>query len=348
MNKTLFNYIFVKQLKTLIFVAFSIFSLILLFEFAEVSRQYPITNILELLYVLKLSILRCPITFCEILHYIYFLTATFSLWDLCRSHQITILKSTGKSPRQILLPFIIFAVTISLFWLFILHPIGILSENIYKRNTEKTLVSSFEMNNNIWIDYGTNNQIIFIKKLYKNEFHNFFSFDLHSNKKIFAESGKINNNYLTLSKASIFYHNEMKFFEKIRLANAISPKLISLLSLPPQRQTIYSLYKIHEIKKTDKVNIRLYELALHKLLANCASFWLFAIFAAVICFPINRYKTKANIAIKVISVALILKFANNIMDSLAYTGITSVVLSAWAATLILMLLAISILIWKEV
>ncbi|MDR0678163.1 MAG: LptF/LptG family permease, partial [Holosporaceae bacterium] len=105
MNKTLFKYIFKIQLKTMVFVSIAVFFLILLFDFAEVTRKYPISNMQETLFSIKLSLLRTPSIFCEILHYVYFITATFSLWNLCQSHQITIIKSSGRSPQQILYPF---------------------------------------------------------------------------------------------------------------------------------------------------------------------------------------------------------------------------------------------------
>ena len=143
MNRVLFGYIFKKQLKTIVFVSISVFSLILLFDFAEVSRKFPITSFSEILYALKLSLLRTPITFCEIINYVYFITATFSLWDLCRSHQITILKSIGKSPQQILFPFLSFSIFIGMCWLFVFHPVGIRSENLYRRAIEAKDSSSF-------------------------------------------------------------------------------------------------------------------------------------------------------------------------------------------------------------
>ncbi len=347
MNKTLFKYIFLKQLKAIIFVAISVFCLILLFEFAEASRKFSMTTILEVFRVIKLSFLRTPVTFCSILHYIYFLTATFSLWDLCRSHQITILKSTGKSPQQILFPFISFSIIVAIIWLAILHPLGIFAENLYKRDVENSNISTYEINTDIWINSLSNEKILFIKSLDKNKITNFYFFNIKTNQKLFAESGILDKDYLNLANVTILKNNQVKNFKTFRLIKTISPDLIKLLSLPPYRQDIYSLYKIYDIQKTDKVNVRLYELALHKLLANAITFILFAIIAAVICFPINRYKTKTNIAIKVIFVSLFLKFANNMMESLAYTGVVSAILSAWAITLVLLLTALSILVWKE-
>ena len=347
MNRILFGYILKKQLKTIIFVSVSVFCLILLFDFAEVSRKFSITNFSEILYALKLSFLRTPITFCEIINYVYFITATFSLWDLCRSQQITILKSIGRSPKQILVPFISFSIFIGMFWLFVFHPIGIKSENMYKRTVEDKSSSSIEKNNDIWIDFGKDKYVVFIKTIDKNKLSDFYLFDLKKNERLIAKSGEINSNIVTLQNAALLKDNKFQNQELVKIFDNISSELIELLSLPPHRHDIYSLYKVYKIQKRDKVNLRLYELALQKLLANCATFILFALIAAVICFPINRYKSKTNIAMKVIFSVLFLRFSNSLLESMAYAGIISVVLSSWAIVLILIFLSIAVLVWKE-
>lgn len=347
MNRILFGYIFKKQLKTFIFVGISTFFLISLFDFAEVSRKFSITNLSEVVWALKLSLLRTPITFCEVINYVYFITATFSLWDLCRSQQITILKSIGKSPQQILIPFISFSVFIAMIWLFVFHPMGIRSENLYRRTVESQDLSSIEKNNDIWIDYGKNRYVIFIKSINKDKLSGFYLFNKKNKDRLIAKSGKINSNVVTLNNVSVFKDGKFEHRDEQKIYDNISSDLIELLSLAAYRQDIYSLYKVYSIQKRDRVNLRLYELELHKLLANCATFILFALFAAVICFPINRYKAKINIAAKAIFFALFLKFANSMLESLAYAGVISVVLSSWAVILSLIFLSISVLIWKE-
>jgi lipopolysaccharide export LptBFGC system permease protein LptF len=69
--------------------------------------------------------------------------------------------------------------------------------------------------------------------------------------------------------------------------------------------------------------------------------------AAVICFPINRYKTRTNVAVKVIATSVLLRFANNILESLARAGLMSMPFACWAAVAALFCAAISLLIWKE-
>ena len=347
MNKTLFTYIFVKQLKAFLFVSFSVFLIIGLFDFVEVSRRFPISSVSEFCYDLQLTFLRVPITFCEILHYIYFIAATFSLWDLCRSHQVTIMKSAGRSPQQILFPFIIFSCVVALSWLFAFQPLGILSEQAYQRKIHPEEVSSFEKNENIWIDYGNNKKVAFIKSIFKNSFQNFCITDWENHSEIIAESGEMKDDTLVLKNVSLFQNNKCKNYDVYTVSQNMSSELLKLLSLPAIRQDIYALSKIFQIEKNHNLSLRVYELAFHKLLANFATFILFALLAAVICFPINRYKTKTNIALQMLFISLLLKFSNNLLESFAYTVTMSVTLAAWATTLFLLLIAIAILVWKE-
>jgi len=150
-----------------------------------------------------------------------------------------------------------------------------------------------------------------------------------------------------LQNVSRIKNSKSQNLKSVKIFDNISSELIELLSLPPYRHDVYSLHKVYKIQKRDKISLRLYELALQKLLANCATFILFALIAAVICFPINRYKSKTNIAVKVIFSVLFLRFSNSLLESMAYAGVISVVLSSWAVVLILIFLSIAVLIWKE-
>ena len=218
---------------------------------------------------------------------------------------------------------------------------------MYNRAIESNSSSSIEKNHDIWIDFGKDKYVVFIKTIDKNKLSDFYLFDLKKNERLIAKSGEINSNIVTLQNAALLKDNNFQNLESMKIFDNISSELIELLSLPPHRHDIYSLYKVYKIQKRDKVNLRLYELALQKLLENCATFILFALIAAVICFPINRYKSKTNIAMKVIFSVLFLRFSNSLLESMAYAGVISVVLSSWAIVLILIFLSIAVLVWKE-
>ncbi|MDR1982304.1 MAG: LptF/LptG family permease [Holosporaceae bacterium] len=345
MNKTLFKYIFKMQLKATVFVSIAIFFLILLFDFAEITRKYPISNLQETIFSIRLSLLRTPSTFCEILHYVYFITATFSLWNLCQSHQITILKSSGRSPQQILYPFLSFATFVSAIWLFIIHPIGLFSETQYNKSVNSYFAA--EINHDVWVDCSKNDLMIFIKTIHDNEIEGLYIFNTRNGTKIFAQTASIEKAIWHLKNVTTMDNEKINNSDTMEFPNGISVDLIKLLSKSPEKHDIYHLYKIYKIQKKDEVTLRSYELELHRLLSNCYSFLLFALIAAVICFPINRYKTKTNIAIKVISTAIFLKFANDMFKSLAHGEVIPVQFACWAVMLTATCVFIAILVWRE-
>jgi lipopolysaccharide export LptBFGC system permease protein LptF len=337
------------QFKAMLFVSFFTFCLIFLFNFAEMTRKFPISTYPETLFTIKLALLKVPATFCEVLHYLYFITATFSLWSLCNSNQMTILKSSGKSPQQILFPFVSFAFCMAMFWLFAAHPYGKISNEIYNQ-TVFADSSDHGVNENIWVDYTKENQVIFIKKILNNNIDGLFIFDTKRNKRIFAKRAIIGEKWWDLRNVTIIDQNNnciINSVDKLVLYNNISFALIKILAKPPANHDVYQLRKIYKIQKRDQIKLRFYELELHKLLANCVSFILFALIAGIICFPINRYKTKTNIAIKVIGSAFILRFANNMSESLAYSGVFSVKLASWAIILALLCISTALLVWRE-
>ena len=348
MNKTLFKYIFEVQLKAMLFVSAFVFGLIFIFDFAEVMRRFPASSWQETLFVIKLSLLRTPITFCEVLGYVYFITATFSLWILCNSNQITIMKSAGKSPQQILYPFITFAFFIATLWLFVIHPLGQLSEEHYKRNIPTNTSRSMDTNENIWINYNKEEQVIFIKKISDICLDRVHIFDLGKNFRLFAKHGTIEDKKWTLKDiTSVDKNGRITNMSETVLQNSTSKDLIELLSKSPQYHNIYQLRNVYNIQEENGVILRTYELELHKLFAMYISFILFALIAAIICFPISRYKSKVNISIKVIAFAILLRFTNNLLESLVHSGVLFPLLAAWGAVLTLLLIAVSILIWRE-
>jgi lipopolysaccharide export system permease protein len=234
---------------------------------------------------------------------------------------------------------------ISLVWLFLLHPLGQWSQKCYD-NAINPGVSN-EINRDIWIDYPKDNQIIFIGSIIGNNIDGLHIYYLQEDHRIFAKKAEIQKKSWELKDVTVVKNGVIKNFDNFTIYNNISLNLLHILSSMPKKHDIYSLYKVYRIQRKDKVSLKSYELELHKHLANCANFILFALIAAVICFPINRYKTKTNVAIKMICVAVMLRFVNNIFESMAHTGVLPVMVACWTVVLILLCLAVSVLVWNE-
>ena len=128
----------------------------------------------------------------------------------------------------------------------------------------------------------------------------------------------------------------------------IAAKVIDLISVSARKISIYSLKKLLKVQKDKSINLRSYEMGIHKLLANCLNFILFAVIAALICFPINRYKSKSNMAIKVIIAIISMRFINGILETFAHNGVINVWQANWGVVSVLLCLSVAVLIWKEV
>jgi lipopolysaccharide export system permease protein len=333
----------------MIFVSASVFFLILLFDFAEITRKFPISRLSETLFVIKLSLLRTPSTFGEILHYIYFVTATFSLWSLCKSNQMTILKSSGHSPQQILYPFMSFALLAALIWLLMLHPVGLYCEKLYHQRTGGDVVTAdpAEINRDVWVDCSGSNEIIFMKSIRENSMEGISIFNTKDGRRTFARRATVKEGSWILENVALVNGDKTENYDVLRMCSRVSLELMQLLLKSPQKQNIYHLSRIYGIQAKDRVALKFYELEFHKLLANCATFLLFSLLAAVICFPINHYKTKTDVAVKVIATSVLLRFANNILESLARAGLMSMPLACWAVVGSLFCAAVALLIWRE-
>jgi lipopolysaccharide export LptBFGC system permease protein LptF len=260
------------------------------------------------------------------------------------------LKSSGVSPQQILSPFVWCAFFVSLLWLFLLHPLGQSLERTYAKTVNGEINS--EINRDLWIDHAKDNRMIYLTSIFNNNIDGLYMFFTGDEKggvrRIFAEKAKISDDFWELDNATIVTDDSVKTTGNMKIKSNISDDLIKMLSLAPRKHDIYGLHKVYWIQSRDGTVLKLYELELHKLLANCASFILFALLAGVLCFPINRYKTKTSIAIEMIVISILLRFANNTCEAMACTGVLPVVFACWAVVLILLCLSISVLIWKEV
>ena len=189
MNKTIFRYIFSAQLKSMILVSVSVFFIIFLFDFVEVMRRFPASDFSEIIFDLQLTFLKTPQTFYEVFHYVYFVTATFTLWHLCHSNQITILKSSGSSPQQILFPFITFGISMALFWILIMQPAGLIAAQKYENIISPG--DSRNTNRNIWISYPSEEQLVHINSIDNDVIEGFQLIDNSNGEKIFARSGTL-------------------------------------------------------------------------------------------------------------------------------------------------------------
>lgn len=345
MNKTYFKYFLKIQLQIIAVVACFVIGFIFVFTFADTMRKIPESAPYPMLLCMYLSALRIPYTFCELFGYVYLIAATFSLWNLSQSHQITVLKSLGKSPKQILLPYFFLSFLMCIGFIFIFHPICNRAERLADYQHKIYLSQSNMYSDNVWMK--DKDQVIYLGRFSKNNIENLLI--KHQNgKSIYAESVAVTDNQWSLKNGYELKDDKCTYFDEKKITPVVVNEELELYSIPAHRCSIYSLIKCVFSQNSYATDIGKYVLNLNKIICNGLIFFLFSMIAAVVCLPLNRYKTKTFVSSTVIGFAVILRLINNICESMGTNGSLSPVLCVWIPMIIAFALSLSLLIWKEV
>lgn len=345
MKKTLLKYVIKSQARATCGISLFVFLLIYLFTYADVIRIAKYSNY-EMLVV---SFYKSFDVFSMVINYIYFIAAVFTLWSLSKSHQLIIFKSSGKSPREILRPFMIFSVTMGMVWIFGIHNLGILSQRYVTQLGIKHSSVTKSQNSNIWMDF--NDTIIYANSVQNNILKNVKIYNLKNLESIFAQNAKIEDEDILLDEAFVFGHdcdgtnsNKLKNY---KYRHGMKKDIFLMMMIRPQLMTFYELCKVIKMQLYNGMNCFMQLSELFKLLSTLLSFILFPLLAAVICFPLSRYKTKTYISSMTIFYVLLLRFCTNIIDVLCQKGIFMNPFIICFPTIAMISAAIGVIIWKE-
>lgn len=320
---------------------------IFIFTFADTMRKIPSSAEYPILLCAYLSLLRIPYTFCELSGYIYLIAATFSLWNLSQSHQITILKSLGKSSKQILLPYFALSAIVSVLFVFVFHPICVRAERLADYQDKVYLSMSNIYSSNLWMKKDCGGKLLYFGKLYKTGIENFLIKNYSNDEDIYASSVEFRNNEWVLKNGYVCRSGDCSPFTEISAKPEIKSDELDIYSIPPNRCGVYSLLKCIMANSSYVTDISKYIINLNKIFSNAFVFFLFSMIAAIVCLPLNRYKTKTFVSSTVIGSAVCLRLLSNICESLGANGSISPVLCVWAPMIISFMLSLAALIWKE-
>lgn len=326
-------------------IASIVVSFVFIFTCADMMRRIPQSIDSPIFVCIYLSLLRIPYTCCDLFGYMYFISATFSLWSLSQNHEITVLKSIGKSSKQILVPFFFLASLIGVSYVFIIHPISVRIERFADYQDKAYLSKSLLYSRNLWMRDVNND--IFIGQLAHNRMRHLLIRDIVSHDETFADSVDIVDRQWILKNGYNRVKGESKVFLEHTMEAPISHNELNLYSVPPHRCGIYTLLRCIYARKSYVTDLNGYVINLNKLLSTGVVFVLFSIIAALICLPLNRYKTKTFVSSSVACSAIVLHLFNNICESMGGNGALSPLICCWLPTIIALFLSVALLIWKE-
>jgi len=138
---------------------FGVTSLILLFDFSELIRRASTKDNVNFDNLIKMTFLKLPHLLEMLLPFIVLFSAMFALWKLNRQNEISVSRAAGLSIWQLLSPFMIVALFIGFFDLFVINSAssGLLAKH-------KTMVAEVFHNNKggisisktgIWLRYAS-------------------------------------------------------------------------------------------------------------------------------------------------------------------------------------------------
>lgn len=345
MSKTFFKYFLRMQIKIMFFVACFVIGFVFIFTFADMMRKIPSDAVSPLGLCVYLSLLRIPYTCCELAGYIYLIAATFSLWNLSQSHEITVLKSIGKSSRQILLPYFFLSFLIGVSFVFVVQPACVKIERFADYQDKEYLSKSTMYSNYLWLK--NKDEIIFMRRLFKTGINTLSVINYKTNEALYANAVKIMPDGWKLLNGYIRTNDVTTAFKERTIQKVIADEELEVYSIPPQNCSIYALLHCLFAKKTYTTDVSKYIISLNKLFANGVIFFLFSMIAAIVCLPLNRYKTKTFVSGGVCSSAILLRLFSGICESMGGNGTLPPIICIWLPMIIAFSLALALLIWKE-
>lgn len=345
MNGTLFKYFLKSQLKAMVLIAAVVICFVFVFTCADMMRRVTAAVESPVLICGYLSLLRIPYTCCNLFGYMYFIAATFSLWNLSQTNEITILKSIGKSPKQILFPFFFLSVLIGISYVFVVHPLSVRIDRFADYQDKAYLSKSTLYSRNLWMKDANNN--VFIGQLSRDSMKCLLIRDVVTRDEMFADSVDIVGNQWLLKTGYSRANGVNTVFSEKLIRAPIGNEELEMYSIPPQKCGIYTLLRCLASEKSFVTDLSGYMINLNKVLSTGIVFLLFSIIAAIICLPINRYKTKTYVSSSVVCSAIGLHLFNNICGSMGRSGSLSPIICSWLPTIVALSLSIALLIWKE-
>lgn len=346
MDKTVGKYLIRLQGKMFLGLSAFIFAFVFLFTFVDAMRRVPNNVNFPILVGGAISLIKTPIVFCELFVYVYFISAVTVLWSLANSHQITVLKSIGKSPNQILYPFLNVGAVIGTLFVFAVHPSCMYLSKHVKQIEHLMIAEENEIRYNVWLSKKQSNEVFYIDNFSGDVLKNVFIFK--NGETVFSKEVKVDSvRDKWLLKDGYVSGDKLELFSEKEIENLISIDDIRKFSVPSDKSGIYEIVDRLFDENFYVVDLDKYVIQLNKILSNGIMLFIFAMISAILCLPLNRYKTKTFMSLGVILTSVGTRLIMNLCENVGNAGIMSPLVCIWTPILVFFLLSLSVLIWKE-
>ncbi len=359
-------YIIKKFLTTFAIVLISVMLLIAMINIFELLNKIAGKDI-SFGEIVMLDILQVPSFIEDISVFLIMLSSMITLFSLSVRSEITVMRASGLSFWQILMPIAIGAFVLGLFFVLAFNPLSIAAAK--KLNSMEQRLISEEANllspiNGIWLKQenvlnGKEDVIIRAHKIYRKNLKmvdvNLWFFD--ENQKFYR---KVDAKYMMFQEG-IWYledvvinddQNINEFRDKLEVPTNLKPEFITKKILNNfENVRLFSIYDLPSLindLKGSGFSPRKFVVYYHSLLSKPFLFVAMSLMAAF--FAINNSRSRHNIMIFVSGIALGLVFyvVLIIVNALGSSGMIPTFLTTWMMVVILMAISVLLIFRKEI
>ena len=325
---------------------FCLFSILILFDFAELQRRAGAKEI-SLSTKFLMVLLRSPYLLEQILPFLVFVAALFIFWRMNRANELLIFRSIGISLWRLILPISLTALMIGLIDLTVFNPLSSAMQKRYEKLEKRYLSKNKEeikvTSTGIWLSEKMDpNQAIY--RVDKIDLQTLTLFNLNiivrssENKfieRIDAKTAQIRGNQLVLREGweTQVGKSSQPFGEKT-IKTSFNKNIIERMKVSRAAFSFWDLPSYIDLLETSGLHNLKYKMYWHSMLAS--SFWLGAMIllaAAFSCRPHRQGKTVLILLIGLI-VCFFLYFFKDVMFALGTTGGLPPVIAAWLPPLL--------------
>lgn len=129
----LWRYLAEHYTRSLLAVLMGMWGLIYLFDTVELMRRATGKEDVTTSLILEMGLLKLPEAAPVLLPFAVLVAAMFTLWFLARAGELTVMRASGFSPRQMLVPLVVVSLCLGVIQIVILDPLGAALLNKYER-----------------------------------------------------------------------------------------------------------------------------------------------------------------------------------------------------------------------
>jgi lipopolysaccharide export system permease protein len=346
LSSILSRYVSRSFLKSFGVTSLCLFAIIVLFDFVELQRRAGVKEI-NLLNKVGMILLRTPHFLEQVLPFIVFVAGLFVFWNMNRTNELVIFRSTGISLWRLILPISLTAFTLGCFDLTIFNPLSSAMLTRYDKLERKYLSNTKEEiriePTGVWLTEKINqNQVIY--RASQIDLSNLEFKDLNiiitspENKfleRIDAKTGQIQEDRFELRSGwDTFTENTSCPFAQKTIETSLNRKKIEKMKVYKNMLSFWKLPSYIDVLNASGLNSLKYQTYWHSLIAS--TFWLGAMVllaAAFSCRPLRQGKTILMVFIGLI-VGFFLYFFKDVTFALGSSGKLPPLIAAWLPSLL--------------